>query len=388
MILYFITEARFMRKGNAYYTEGSFTSSLWQRYLSVFDKVVVVSRVMDVPETKQIDEKFRSDMPSVSFLPIPYYIGPMAFIKNMGKVRKLMQESFHPNNAYILRVPGLVGHIASEVLYEKGIKYGVEVVGDPFDVFKPNGNPIKYIFRQINVGILKKIVKKASVSIYVTEKQLQQRYPAEKNTFTTHASNVILKKEFIENEPRDTQINIPRIISIGMLSQMYKSPDVVIDALFILKQKGINCTVTWVGDGKYKSKMVEYAEQRGVSDRIEFIGLLPAGDAVRKKLYEHNLFILVSRTEGLPRALIEAMASGIFCIATRVGGIPELLDDKWLIDANSPDQLAIAIENAINNPKLVLEQIVQNLKRVNNYSEIVLKQRREDFYNEIKRISI
>ena len=388
MILYFITEARFMRKGTAYYTEGSFTSSLWQRYLSVFDKVVVVSRVMDVPETKHIDEKFRSDMPSVSFLPIPYYIGPMAFIKNMGKVRKLMQESFRANNAYILRVPGLVGYIASEVLYEKGIKYGVEVVGDPFDVFKPNGNPIKYIFRQINVGILRKIVKKASASIYVTEKQLQQRYPAEKNTFTTYASNVILKKEFIEIEPRVTQINIPRIISIGMLSQMYKSPDVVIDALFILKQKGINCTVTWVGDGKYKIRMVEYAEQRGVSDRIEFIGLLPAGDAVRRKLYEHNLFVLVSRTEGLPRALIEAMASGIFCIATRVGGIPELLDEKWLIDANSPDQLAIAIENVINNPKLVLEQIAQNLKRVNDYSEIVLKQRREDFYNEIKRISI
>lgn len=388
MKLYFITEARFLKKGDAYYTQGSFTSALWNRYLSVFDEIVVVARVQHIAEDAIVDEKFRSDTLGVSFMPIPYYIGPVGFVKKRRKIISLMREMFSHESAYILRVPGLVGQIASKVLTEKGIKYGVEVVGDPYDVFAPNGNPIKSIIRKYNVRILKDIVKNASASIYVTKDQLQKRYPSAPGTFTTYASNVILKKELIEPLPRITRISTPKIVTLGMLSQMYKAPDVVIDALALLKHKGIPCTVTWVGDGKYKMEMIEYAKQKNVSDRINFIGLVPAGEAVRKKLYEHNLFILVSRTEGLPRALIEAMASGTYCIATRVGGIPELLNDEWLIDANSPEQLAEAIEKSIDNTALVTKQIEQNLITVRDYTEDKLKLRRENFYNELKRISV
>jgi glycosyltransferase involved in cell wall biosynthesis len=82
------------------------------------------------------------------------------------------------------------------------------------------------------------------------------------------------------------------------------------------------------------------------------------------------------------------MASGTYCIATRVGGIPELLDDEWLIDANSPEQLAEAIEKSIDNPSLVTKQVEQNLVTVRDYAEDKLKLRRENFYNELKRISV
>lgn len=387
MDLYFITEARFFKKGDAYYTEGSFTSSLWKRYLTVYDEIFVVARVKELEDTVKVDPNLRSDMKHVNFLPIPYYIGAFGFVLNKRKIASVMKREFTKGSSYILRVPGLVGVVASDVLKKKGLKYGVEVVGDPYEVFTPNGNILMHLIRNYNVKLLKAIVKNADTSIYVTEKKLQSRYPSKKNSFSTHASNVILNGEIIEKLPRVIDIDTPRIVTIGMLSQMYKAPDVVIDSLRILKNKGIKCFVTWVGDGKYKNEMIQYAKEKGVSDMIEFVGLVPAGEAVRKILYTNNLFILVSRTEGLPRALIEAMASGIYCIATRVGGIPELIDDKWLIDSDNSIQLANSIEMCINNPELVKKQIEENLDKVHQYSETILIRRREDFYKELIKIS-
>lgn len=386
MDLYFITEARFVNKEGVIYTEGSFTKALWDRYLECFDNLYVIARVR-YDSNFQGKDSLISSRDRVNFVKVPYYVGASDFSKKYFLVKKELKKICNKNAVYILRVPGLLGNVASRILQKYNKKYGVEVVGDPYDVFAPNGKLLQTCIRKYSVNALKRVVRNAAASLYVTKDKLQSRYPYAECSFTTHASNVILKDSLIESNPRVTEITVPRIVTIGMLSQMYKAPDVVIDALAILKKKKIFCKVTWVGDGRYKREMIQYALDKDVSDMIDFVGLIPAGEAVRNIIYANDLFILVSRTEGLPRALIEAMASGIYCIATRVGGIPELLNDEWLINPDNSFQLAESIERAIANPKRVEKQILQNLSRVKDYAETVLKRRREDFYNELIRIS-
>ena len=109
-------------------------------------------------------------------------------------------------------------------------------------------------------------------------------------------------------------------VSTGSLAQMYKAPDVVITALSICVESGLDVRLTWIGDGKYRAKMEKLAEELQVQDRIVFQGQLSAPAEVRAVLDTADLFVLASRTEGLPRSLIEAMARGLPCIASSVGG--------------------------------------------------------------------
>lgn len=382
MKLYFVTEGRFLKVDGKYYTEGSFTDKMWERYLSVFDDVVIVARVK-TSNQGDLENKFRSDGPRISFLELPYYIGLSQFVKQRNKIIRIMNESFNSGNAYIFRVPGLLGGLASKILNKKKIPYGVEVVGDPFDVF--NGKGIKQKFLQkTGVRWLKQIVKGASAALYVTKSALQTRYPVAKGVFTTNASNVILDDDLIVKNTTSSFHSPIRLLSVGMLSQMYKAPDVVVSAVESLHQKGIDCTLRWVGDGIYKTKMIEYTKQHNVEEYVNFLGLLPAGKAVRDEMDNCDIFILVSRTEGLPRALIEAMARGKYCIATRVGGIPELLEDKWLIDPNNVEQLVEAVLRVVNNNQLIQEQAEKNYFTAQEYKHSVLTSHRTAFYQQVR----
>ena len=327
MKLYFVTEGRFLKVDGKYYTEGSFTYKMWERYLSVFEEVVIVARVKKSDESKVAND-LRSDGPRVSFFELPYYIGPAQFLKQRSKIVHVMNKSFRSGSAYIFRIPGILGGIAANILHKKGIPYGVEVVGDPDYEINEKKSLKQLFFRKTSAQILKRNVKRASAALYVTKSNLQARYPVNKGVFSTNASNVILNDDLVVKNETNAFHSQVRLLSVGMLSQMYKSPDIVIRAVEELRNKGLDCSLRWLGDGVYKEKMIAFAKDHHVEQYVQFLGLLPAGKAVRDEMDNCDIFILASKTEGLPRALVEAMARGKYCIATRVGGIPELLDDK------------------------------------------------------------
>lgn len=99
-----------------------------------------------------------------------------------------------------------------------------------------------------------------------------------------------------------------------------------------------------------------------------------------EELKNSDLFLLVSRTEGLPRALIEAMAMGLPCIGTKVGGIPELLDEQALIHADDSLALANKIEFLLNHMDVANKEASRNYEFAKNYYDSVLQERRESFY--------
>lgn len=83
------------------------------------------------------------------------------------------------------------------------------------------------------------------------------------------------------------------------------------------------------------------------------VHLLGHVDNVAPYLKAADLFLLPSHTEGLSNALLEAMSTGLPCIATRVGGALDLLDhtqNGWLVDRNAPDQMLEALDLLLDNP--------------------------------------
>ena len=89
--------------------------------------------------------------------------------------------------------------------------------------------------------------------------------------------------------------------------------------------------------------------------------------------------MLASRTEGLPRALIEAMAAGLPCIGTRVGGIPELLDDEALVAPGDAEALAARIRAFLDDAGLFERQAARNLREASIYAAPRLQRLRDGF---------
>ncbi|HMK35650.1 MAG TPA: glycosyltransferase [Desulfomonilaceae bacterium] len=81
-----------------------------------------------------------------------------------------------------------------------------------------------------------------------------------------------------------------------------------------------------VGDGFYRPDLVDFAERAGLTDRVEWKGLQPHAE-VAKEMQDADIFCLPSYTEGRPNVVNEAMASGLPVVTTRIGGIPDMVEE-------------------------------------------------------------
>ncbi|MDR2438625.1 MAG: glycosyltransferase [Planctomycetaceae bacterium] len=393
MRLVLATEYRLVqsKNGNIYSLDGSLTNRLVEeRYLRVFDHVSLLARVTNLSDIDIVNsQQINGDR--VSVIPLPYYIGPWQYLKVRSKIIQIINEITVFGKAYICRCPGMIASHLVDVLSRKNIPYGVEVVGDPYDIFA--SGTVKHIFRPYFryhfSKKLKRIVKGSVATIYVTKKYLQKRYPVTKNKFAINATNAALSSEFFAEKAKQQIVASEfSLLSIGSLDQMYKAPDIVLRALAKLKQQGINCRLTWLGDGRYIENMKSLASKLRISEQINFPGNIRTREEVCHFLDQCDLYLMVSRTEGLPRALLEAMARGLPCIGSRVGGIPELLDDVALIPSNDVEALTEKIKYFISNKNLYEDQAKRNLKIAHEYEESILTEKRNLFYQTLMDKSI
>jgi glycosyltransferase involved in cell wall biosynthesis len=174
---------------------------------------------------------------------------------------------------------------------------------------------------------------------------------------------------------------------VGSLAQLYKAPDVLIRALAECVQAGLDAELTLVGDGRYRDALEQLAVRLEVSSRVTFAGHAAGPESVRAYLDRADLFVLPSRQEGLPRAMIEAMARGLPCIGSRIGGIPELLADEDLVDVGSVRQLAAKIMEMASSRERLFDAATRNHKTAMEYREDVLAGKREAFYREVKALT-
>jgi glycosyltransferase involved in cell wall biosynthesis len=171
---------------------------------------------------------------------------------------------------------------------------------------------------------------------------------------------------------------------VGSLEQLYKGPDVLIEAAALCAGFGLHFRITIVGDGRHRTELEALAHARGLTDRIRFTGNLPPGNAVRAELDRADLFVLPSRTEGLPRALIEAMARALPSVATAVGGVPELLSADELVTPGDKSVLARKLQDVLTDPQRLAQLSEENLSKAREFHSDVLRPRRRQFYETVE----
>lgn len=390
MKLYFFTEGRLDRVNGEIWTSQGFSMALWQRYLAKFDHVYIIARVQNVSEHTG-DNLYKLEDSRVTVLDLPYYVGFNQHIRVRRKIKSIIKSFIKPGNAYICRVPGLIGSIAATCLKRKCIPYGVEIVGDPWDALSPRGFKSRFAraFQLIGSLQLKRIAYNASSALYVTNYMLQQKYPVKKGVFTVGASNVVLKDNCYSSQPHSVSYSDTtkiKMLAIGSLEQMYKAPDIVLQALALVKAKGYNPYLTWFGDGKYRVSMIKLAEDLNLQDNVNFAGSVKQ-DFIREEFAKTDLFVHASRAEGLPRAVVEAMAYGLPCIGSSISGIPELLNSHALVKPDDIGGLANIMIKFIIDKDFAQSEADRNWAESKKYHDSILTSRRFAFYDELIRLS-
>jgi glycosyltransferase involved in cell wall biosynthesis len=135
-----------------------------------------------------------------------------------------------------------------------------------------------------------------------------------------------------------------RLLSVGMMVEA-KGQEYLLEAIALLAAQGRDVQLDLVGDGPLRPQLEAIVAARGLGERVRFLGLLPKPE-VAQRMAEAGLFVLTSRYDNNPCVVIEAMASGLPVVATAVGGIPELVDERSGRLAPPQDPAGIAAEIA------------------------------------------
>ncbi|OAA26742.1 glycosyltransferase [Frankia sp. EI5c] len=376
------TEARFHRdnRGRILTTSTAAAYPMWANYLAVFDEVLLLARVA---QEAAGDADSPVEGPGVRVAPLPSYRGAAGSLRRLpalrAAVRRVVTEHASPAagpSVHHARVPGLIGTLLTTELRLRGIPFGLEVVGDIAEVLadRPAASAVagRLVAGQCRAA--------AAVS-YVTRHTLQGRYPARPGVPTVSCPGVRLHPEDFVPAPRQPPAgrgagpaaNGPggrpvRLLTIGSQERMYKGHDVLVAAAARLRDRGVPLALTIVGDGRHHDEIVGAAAAHGLGGTTRFVRALSSRAEIRAAFDEADVFVLPSRTEGLPRVLLEAAARGLPAVASAVGGVVEVLPGEYLVPPGAPEPLADALAGLLASPHRYAAASARNLSTAREYA--------------------
>ena len=390
-------ENRFLKttSGNIYSTTIC-DYKFFSRYLKAFDEVIVFARVSEV-RGGDLD-KLPASGPNVSFYSLPTFIGPWQFLRYYPRLASLSKDAITQADVFMLRVPSAVATLLWRCLKKRRVPYSVEVVGDSWDAFAPGTTTsiVRPFVRKIMSDILAAQCRLAATASYVTEYSLQKRYSP--GCWSTHYSSIELPADAIIDEQR-MKVRLERIRAkaqsgeswriafVGSLWHLGKAPHILMAAVAGCLKKGFKLELDIAGGGSRMAQLQKMAQDLGIADHVNFLGQVNAGKQLLDVMDRADLYVLPSRSEGLPRSVIEAMARGLPCISSTVAGNIELLNEEFLVPPGDTKALVSRIEAVISNPKRMEEMAQRNLQVAKKYCAEELNRRRTEHYKRLREIT-
>jgi glycosyltransferase involved in cell wall biosynthesis len=150
--------------------------------------------------------------------------------------------------------------------------------------------------------------------------------------------------------PRDRIPGIRTIVTVANL-RPEKCHATLLAAAATLVRRHPDLRFLIVGDGPERRTLEALVDERGLSGHVQFLG---HREDVPALLASADAFVLPSRSEAFPNAVVEAMAAGLPVVATAIGGVPELIEHDrtgLLVRVGDPDHLAAALTRLVERPE-------------------------------------
>jgi glycosyltransferase involved in cell wall biosynthesis len=364
------------------------------RVNDLFEEIYVILRIKNLninPTNKKAEvNKIIKLEENVFIYPLEYYFGFKQFIIKLPKIIKDIKEIklIFRNCIFLFKGVDTITPLLSFILFLQKRHWGIQLMGDPYTVYAKKSLNINclFILRYYFYFAQKIITSKAKTVWFVSERYLQARYPASKNAAIFNFSDVIIPDEVLMKKPKifSCNDNRVRLVFIGSLDQRYKGLHILLNALAICLKEFPNIYLFVIGDGKYKNEYINLCDKLALSNNVEFKGFIKDFNDIKNLLDQSDLFVLPSFTEGLPRAMIEAIARGLPCIGTRVGGIPELLSKEDIVEPGDVDGLATLILNCVRDPRRLMAMSERNIKTASKYTVSKMVPIKRAFFEALK----
>ncbi|CEA06307.1 group 1 glycosyl transferase [Pseudomonas saudimassiliensis] len=377
MNLAYIHDHKYYRCNGKVYSAGTMSSAVFSRFFGVADKVTVFSHLIDVDDVGAINSMTEIDDPRVSFSSLNDF-GTCIKLKDRIFLKKRVLKKIEGCDGVVARVPGtLTSRYCRYLLRNTTLLVGLEVVGCTFDALWYHGSLKAKLAAIPSYFLMRNVVRQAQAVVYVTEGFLQTRYPTAGKS--VNASNVVLdstKGDKAQADDRWSKVKY-RFGIVGSWDVAYKGHDVLFKSLSQLPKDKFQLDIVGLGDANRIHAMISV---NGLTDNVTVVGRLKPGAEMMTWYESLDLLVHPSRTEGLPRSVIEAMSRGCPVLASSVGGIPELLPQCRLHSPGDHKALEAQLLEFLENPKSFNDDVIRNIVRSKDYLSPVLEERRLVFW--------
>ena len=238
--------------------------------------------------------------------------------------------------------PLFVGYILSKIL------------NTPF-IPVMHGSDIRTVGRSSWIKYIQKMVLVKSTRILCVSEEIKgilvEEYRIQRPTIRIVTNG--FDKELLAYQYKKIDSNRPKLVFVGYL-RWEKDPLLALKVINQLKEKKSNILLTLIGEGDLRKEMEAYIDKSGLKKHVRLIGRRPHNEVIRT-MTESDIFILTSRHEGRPIALIEAMALAKPIVATNINGVRELIEHEQnglLVPVNNADAMAKKIQDILRNQEL------------------------------------
>lgn len=320
------------------------------------------------------------------------YFRPMnrtisSFLINRKYNQRLLEESIPSMDLVIGYARMGNGDAALRIAHKHNIPYLSFLVGCPWDTLRNHHRLLARIMAPLTYLSTKKTIKDSDYVHYVTQNFLQKRYPTQGKSLA--CSDINLKDLNIANLEHRKIINsqnnkngIIKLVTTANVDVRYKGQEFVIKAIAKLRKEGdirYHYYLVGAGRGKY---LYDLSVKLGVQDQVHFVGRKTT-EEVMQILKESDIYLQPSISEGLPRAVVEAMSVALPCIGFDTGGMSELLEPEFVVKQKSVDGI-IQCMKVLQDNKKYEKTIEYNFKKACEYEHSKLVSKIRGFFAEVR----
>ena len=362
------------------------TFERWRPYRDALGTVSIVARL----STENVsDSGAIVGGPGVRVVGVHHYHGLKQMIFGFPIAACQILNMGNRKSLYIGRLPEPISMLLFLRARLVGARFVSVVASEPRQLFSAllPGLAGRMVGR-IAARLTRLCVKRSVGVIYVTQSWLQGLYPAPLGTPTLARSNVSLPPEAMVEESRRSivaPIKEVTLVTVATLENRHKGVDCLLEVVSILQSNSILARLVVIGSGRMEGQLQRKASDMGLSASVRFAGHLGTAEAIRGELDEADVFVLASRVEGLPRALIEAMARGLPVVATRAGGAAELVVSDSLCEIDDVAGISNTLASLVSDPQRMMRESQTNLAMARTIAESASEDRLAAFLKRLNR---
>ncbi len=297
------------------------------------------------------------------------FVGTISFwFKIFLALRNINPDIVH-SQSIGMGIPGIVA--------KKLLKKPLLVWGRGIDVYLPG---------PLMKPLSKLVLRNADAVIALTEDMKREMQKiCYRDVFVIPNGIDLEKFENLSREEARTKLQIKEdekmVVFVGTLRPI-KGLKYLIKAMNIITRQDTGVKLMLVGDGEERQDLQELVNELDLGNQVIFGGRVP-NEKVSEYMVASDIFVLPSLSEGFPNVVLEAMAAGLPVVASKVGGLPEIIKDGkngFLVEPKNPEQIAEKVMLLLRDEELRKRVSRNNKEKAKHYSWDSVVEKLEEIY--------